>query len=122
MAFNLTHQIRIASGTNVIAALWLIISPYGFGYHLLNPPFWNSVAVGMAVAFFAIIRLAMPFRFPELSWINALLGAWLVLSPFLLGFTEVEPAFWNSVLVGFLLAAMAAWSVVVGREGESLLK
>ncbi len=96
------------------------MSPYGLGYHLFNPPFWNSVVIGLAVSFFAILRLAMPFRYPEMSWINILLGLWLVVSPFLFGFATIAPALWNSILVGLFLIAMAGWSFVAGRRGETL--
>lgn len=121
MALTLLHQVRIASGLNIICGLWLIVSPYGFGYYLINPPFWNSVVVGMVVSFFAILRLVMPFRFPEFGWINVFFGAWLVVSPFLFRFAHIEPVLWNSVIVGLFLMAMAVWSLVSGRRGENLI-
>jgi len=36
------------------------------------------------------------------AWINIILGLWLILSPFLLGF-ESDQAIWNSAIVGFLV-------------------
>lgn len=122
MGMSHLHQIRIASGLNILAALWLIISPYGFGYHLLNPPFWNSIVVGVAVAFFAILRIVMPFRYPEISWINFLLGVWLLVAPFLLGFADLPAALWNTLFVGVFAMLMAVWSVGAGRRGEALIE
>jgi hypothetical protein len=121
MAWTPLYQIRLASGLNIVAGLWLIISPYGFGFHLLNPPFWNSVVVGCLVAVFATLRLVFPFRFPEISWINVLLGGYLVISPFLFGFADIAAALWNCVGVGIFFILMAAWSAAAGARGSRVL-
>lgn len=121
MASTHLHQIRLTSGLNILAGLWLVMSPYGFGYYLVNPPFWNSVAVGFAVAILAIVRVVLPFSFVEIGWINFGLGAYLAISPFLFGFADLAPALWNSVLVGIFIMIMAAWSAVAGSRGARVI-
>ena len=39
-------------------------------------------------------------------WANVILGIWLVLSPFILGFVTSQ-ATWNNIIVGFLVLAFA---------------
>lgn len=43
------------------------------------------------------------------SWVNTILGIWLILSPFLLGFSDVASATWNNIIIGILLAVVAGW-------------
>jgi hypothetical protein len=114
------QQIRIASGLNILAGFWLIVSPYGFGFYMVNPPYWSSVAVGFAVVIFATLRLAVPFRFPEISWINFALGLYLIASPFLFGFAGISSVLWNSVSAGLAIMVLAAWSAVAGSRGARL--
>ena len=39
-------------------------------------------------------------------WANVVLGIWLVLSPFILGFAT-DQATWNNIIVGFLVLVLA---------------
>jgi VIT1/CCC1 family predicted Fe2+/Mn2+ transporter len=41
------------------------------------------------------------------SGLNVLLGLWLLVAPFLLGYAEVGAAMWNDVIVGGLVLALA---------------
>jgi len=47
------------------------------------------------------------------------LGAWLLLSPWLIGFTATAPLMWNSVICGALLLVFAGWSFAVERRRKS---
>lgn len=49
---------------------------------------------------------------------NALLGVWLILSPFVLGFQSDLTALANAVLVGVLLLAAALGAIFVPRAWE----
>ena len=40
------------------------------------------------------------------GWFNVVLGIWLILSPFILGFATRE-ATWNNIIVGFLVLMLA---------------
>jgi heme/copper-type cytochrome/quinol oxidase subunit 3 len=50
--------------------------------------------------------------------VNALLGAWLVLSPWALGFQDQRTAMANAVIIGILLAAAALGAIFVPRAWE----
>lgn len=39
-------------------------------------------------------------------WANVILGIWLILSPFILGFAA-DQAVWNNIIVGFLVLTFA---------------
>jgi hypothetical protein len=53
------------------------------------------------------------------SGINILSGIWLVVAPFALGFADSEAAMWNHVLVGLLVAALAATRALAPDRRES---
>ena len=41
------------------------------------------------------------------AWINVLLGIWVIISPFVLGFASIPQAMWNNVGAGIVVAALA---------------
>jgi len=41
------------------------------------------------------------------SGLNVVAGIWLILAPFILGYANLVPAFWNDVVVGILLVVLA---------------
>jgi hypothetical protein len=53
------------------------------------------------------------------SWINVLIGMWLIVSPWVLGFTSWA-ATSNHVLFGFLVAILAVSSAVIARRVHAL--
>lgn len=38
-----------------------------------------------------------------MPWVNILLGLWLIVSPFIIGYTGDTAAFWNSEVIGFMI-------------------
>lgn len=50
--------------------------------------------------------------------VNALLGAWLILSPWVVGFADERIAMFNFVAVGVLLIAAAIGAIVVPKAWE----
>lgn len=55
------------------------------------------------------------------SWqdtVSLILGVWLFLSPWILGFTATEAAMWNAVAFGLLIIAMAVLALVEFHEWE----
>jgi|SRR6516162_1535792 hypothetical protein len=47
------------------------------------------------------------------------LGAWLLLSPWIIGFTATAPLMWNSVICGALLFVFAGWGFAVELRRRS---
>ena len=45
------------------------------------------------------------------SGLNAVLGIWLILAPFILGYSTLTPAVWNDIVVGILIVALAGTRV-----------
>jgi hypothetical protein len=103
---------RTASVLNLIAGLWLIISPFWMNFLGAPAAFWNTLLVGVAVGVLSLIRACYPARNVGLSWINLILGVWLIVSPFFLPYNYLEAAVRNDVLTGIVVIVLAFWSAM----------
>jgi hypothetical protein len=105
---------RAASILNVIAGIWLIISPFILAFSGLQGPLWNNICVGVVVLILAWIRAANPAQNMVLSWINALLGLWMIISPFALVLSAARPQALtgNSVVLGIVILVLGIWSAL----------
>ncbi len=109
------QQIMITSGINVLAGIWLILSPYIFGYSGARGAS-NEIVMGILIGIVALIRVLTPFSSGWLSWLNVLFGLWLLVSPFTRGYA-VTSLIWNDIIVGIIVAVMAVLSTVAaGKE------
>ena|SRR5689334_18028766 len=113
---------RAASGLNLIAAIWLIISPFVLTFSQVPSALWNNVIVGIAAAIIAIVRLNATDQ-TGWSWANVLLGVWTIISPWALGFSVNgaenlgfnSALVWNNVVTGAVIAFLAVMSMMGGH-------
>lgn len=109
-------QIRILSGINLVLGAWLIMVPFLFGAPAAA--LWNDVVVGALVLALAGVRVSKPTSGTKsASWINAAIGLWLIVAPFVLGYGTGGPM-WNDVIVGVLILAFGACSAYLLGAGS----
>jgi hypothetical protein len=96
----------------VVAGIWEVLSPFVVGYSALTVAMWNAIIVGVI-----LILLAGWAAFSQnistdrtLDWINAILGGWLLVSPFILGYSAARIALWNDAIIGILVIILAGWA------------
>lgn len=92
---------------------WLVASPFALGHAESGAGMvlWAPVLLGVAVIVFAVAVLRKTQVWEE--WILFALGVALIATPFLLGYAGITLAMWNSVIMGLLVGADAAWSLFV---------
>jgi len=76
---------------------------------------WNVKFVVAGLALILLVTLAIN-GIVNRTWAEPAvlaLGARLVLSPWIIGFTATVPLMWNSVICGVLLFVLAGWRLVV---------
>jgi hypothetical protein len=101
-----------AAGTiNVIAGIWLIISPFVLRFWHIETAGWNNIIVGIVVLILAAIRVSDPARRMALSWDNLILGIWLFTSPCVLRYNNHSTPMSNDVVLGIVVFGSAAWSL-----------
>jgi hypothetical protein len=82
--------------------IWLMFAPSVFGTHGLAAH--NDHLIGPLVATFAVIALGEIGR--AVRWLNVLLGAWLIIAPWILS-AGVTASRWNDVVVGSALLVLS---------------
>lgn len=98
----------------LILAVWLFISPWILRFSGTPNPAWDAWIVGVVVAVVSIVALAQMAEWED--WVNLILGIWLFLSPWILGFTGMVNAAWCAWIVGALFFLIGIWGVVAARQ------
>lgn len=96
---------KIAGSINLLAGLWLVIS----GYFMAMGFFSTTVIIGVLVAFFGLIELSNAESTKWVSWVNGILGAWLLVSPMVISGLATRVT-WNNVILGLIILGVAVWS------------
>lgn len=112
---------RWVDWVNVIFGVWLIASPW-----LLTvagddqPGAWNSWIVGAGIVSLAFFAMYKPAVWGDT--IGILLGAWLLVSPWMLGLAAAPAVAMNAVIIGVLVICYALWAMridVTSAEGAT---
>ena len=99
---------------NLLIGIWLFISPWVIGFAGADyGASWNAWILGVAVVVFSAIAVSMPQAWEEV--INILLGIWMVISSWVIGFAS-RAAETNAVIVGLLVILFAAWAMAMNRD------
>jgi hypothetical protein len=118
---------------NLILAVWLFISPWAlqFGAYAGNggasgapaagpiinygSATWDAWVLGVIIFLVSISALSEMALWQE--WINLVLGVWLFIAPWALGFNSGMPrAAWDHWVVGILVAAFALAGLATPRK------
>jgi hypothetical protein len=103
---------------NLMLGIWLAVSPWALSYSDHQVPAWNAHATGVAIAAASAAAL-IAYQIWE-EWVNAILAAWLIISPWFLGYSGLEAAFYNQVVVGVLVGILALWSAATTTDHGGL--
>jgi hypothetical protein len=103
-----------SSWVNILLCIWVIISPFILGFHS-SSAVWSNVVAGVLVGILALLRWSM--HQPGWSWLNLILGIWLVISPFVLFISGA--AMWNNVILGIIVAALALTNTYSKMSAEA---
>lgn len=98
----------------VILGIWEGLAPFILGYSDIAAAVWNAIIVGLALIVFAAWSAITdnPSTARALDWIDTAIGVWLILAPFILGYSVITVALWNAIIVGAIVAVLSAWAAV----------
>jgi hypothetical protein len=99
---------------SLVLGLWLVFSPWLFGYTAAPTVAWNAYVVGIIIAVAAFAALVAFQRWEE--WLKAALGAWLIISPWVISYGDFRTAMWNHIVVGALVLILAIWSATTEQR------
>jgi len=99
---------------SVVLGLWLLFSPWLFGYAGAPAIAWTAYIVGIVIAVAAFAALVAFQKWEE--WLKAVLGAWLIISPWVISYGGHQTAMWNHIVVGALVLILAIWSATTEQR------
>ena len=110
---------QAVAALGVLTGLWVALSPsfltlqHGGG----NAAAANLIA-GLAVAAVAAASLAGPRGYAGLQFASALLGVWVIISPFILDakFSIAAPMYWSNIVSGGYLVVLALAGLATVRR------
>jgi hypothetical protein len=111
--------INLALGLAVFASPWVLEHPMGPA-GASPESMWNLWVVGLLISG-AAFAAAVAFR-PWQESLAALLGAWLLFSPWVLGYSDVKSLAWAAVIAGALVVTLAIRSLPLGDAGVRVLR
>ncbi len=97
-----------------LAGVWEIISPFVLGFSTVTAGVWDNVVVGIILIVLGVwAALTSNFNTARvLDWIAAVVGLWMIVSPFILGTSAIVTTLWNDVIVGIIALVCGAWAAV----------
>jgi peptidoglycan/LPS O-acetylase OafA/YrhL len=112
---------QATSGVKAYLGLWLLIAPWVLDYQDRQDFAVSHVVAGLLLLALGAYRLGKPRSAHWLSWLNAVVGLWLVLAPFVLlpSSSSTGPAYWNSVIIGIVVAALGVSAAVSTHRGHA---
>ena len=118
MAYAIRHQgqTTAASGLDVLAAIWILISPFVLSLRATGSFVTNDVILGIVIGILALFRFFSPSPASVwASWVNVILGIWVLISPWCLGFSRFHTATTNNVVMGIIVIILALWSALASN-------
>lgn len=105
----MTDHSQWISGISALFGAWVFVSAFVFGMN--GAHYWNALVVGAAIA---VLAGFSAFRAQETgsgntwsSGLAALLGLWMIASPFVYG--AVTAVWWSSIISGVAVAALSGY-------------
>lgn len=92
----------------------MIAAPWVLAYQAETRPMWNSVVLGVLIAAVALYAMYELAAWQE--WANAAFGIWLIISPWVLGYSGHFAAMLNAVVVGALVTVLALWELGTDKD------
>lgn len=120
---NRSQRGKWVSALVAVLGLWMIIQPFLFEMTAAN--FWNGVIIGIALVVLGgynfYRRAGHQFGSVSVGVFVALLGIWIVASPYVFGIGEgvaeaTGATFWNAIIVGAIVFLLGAYSAYEARE------
>jgi hypothetical protein len=109
-------QVKVASGLNVFAGLYLLLSS------LINRVNGGNQANGVVVGFIVVVLAATRLwgkAGPWTGWIEAVIGIWVILAPWVYGYAGAA-WMWNAIVVGVVMVGLGIWSATATTTEDAM--
>ena len=108
MAMHLSTR-RWQDQVILLLGLWLFISPWALGYPSSAPLGMNAHVAGAIMAVLAAFDLYKTYLWAVV--VNLLVGAWVAISPWVLGIPDLRRMLNSLVVVGVATVILGLWEL-----------
>jgi SPW repeat len=108
---------RVCDVLNLILGALLFFSPWIFSF-ASGAQSQNAMISGIIIAVLSIAALAAFAEWEE--WLNLVVGLWVLVSPWVLGFADTT-AMWVHIVIGIVVAVVAAIELWMMHHGGRLI-
>ena len=99
---------------NAVLGVALVLSPWVLSYSSESVATSNAVIIGLALVATALGAMLAPQAWEE--WTEAILGLWMIMSPWVLGFSHVQAAMYVAVGAGLIVVLLALWTIATDKD------
>jgi multisubunit Na+/H+ antiporter MnhB subunit len=99
---------------NAVLGVALVVSPWVLDYSSETFAMSNAVVIGLALVAAALGAMLAPKAWEE--WTEAVLGLWMVISPWMLAYSHVQVAMYAAVVVGLIVVLLALWTLATDKD------
>ncbi len=94
------------NGVNVALGAILVWSPWLIGFEMDRVAMWTAVIGGTVITLVAVAAFLRVLEWEE--WTNVVAGGCVAIAPWVFGFAPVGAAMWTHLILGALVALLAA--------------
>ena len=105
---------------NAVLGVALVLSPWAVGFVSETAATANAVVIGLALVAAALGAMLVPRAWEE--WTEAVLGLWLIVSPWALGFATHVDARNAAAATGIAVLVLALWTLAVDKDYRAWLE
>lgn len=105
-------QILTANYLDAAAGLWVMLTPFALGLSDNQPFLWNNIIVGLIIVVSSLIGARQLDKASGFDTVNAVMGLWVMASPWLLDISSHDLATRSSVFTGALILCLGIWGAI----------
>ncbi|AVH60498.1 MULTISPECIES: SPW repeat protein [Streptomyces] len=103
------RDVALVDGPVFLLGLYCAVSPWILHYTTSQPALvTHNLVIGIAIALLALGFTGTPERMYGLSWAICAIGAWLIISPWIVGTSPDAGVVVNNIIMGALAVVLGA--------------
>lgn len=113
------RDVALMDGPVFLLGLYCAVSPWILHYTSSQPALaTHNLIMGIAIAVLALGFTVTPERMYGLSWALCAMGAWMIISPWIVGSSPDTGVVINSIIMGALAVALGAMCALTTSRGS----
>jgi hypothetical protein len=113
------RDVALVDGPVFLLGLYCAASPWIVHYTTSQPALvTHNLIMGIAIGLLALGFTRAPERMYGLSWAMCALGAWMIISPWIVGESPDAGVVWNNIIIGALAVLLGLVCAVTAAKAS----